>query len=120
VPRATSGINDLAPADYAAGRFVLERKIRRLRPRVVALVGITLAYALVRDASAPAARNVRRRRARNANRESAGRPLGIGPRNETLGGRPVFVLPNPSGRNANFTYAEMLAAFVALRRWLEA
>jgi hypothetical protein len=29
----------------------------------------------------------------------------------------VFVLPNPSGRNANFTYAEMLQAFVQLRRW---
>jgi hypothetical protein len=26
------------------------------------------------------------------------------------------VLPNPSGRNANFSYPEMLAAFRALRR----
>jgi TDG/mug DNA glycosylase family protein len=33
-----------------------------------------------------------------------------------LEGASVFVLPNPSGRNANFTYAEMLAAFRALRR----
>ena len=31
----------------------------------------------------------------------------------------VFVLPNPSGRNANFSYAEMLAAFRSLRRRLE-
>ena len=29
-------------------------------------------------------------------------------------GADVFVLPNPSGRNANFTYVEMLA-FVTLR-----
>jgi hypothetical protein len=28
------------------------------------------------------------------------------------------VLPNPSGRNANFTYAEMLAAFASLKRFL--
>jgi len=28
------------------------------------------------------------------------------------------VLPNPSGRNANFTYAEMLAAFRGLKRLL--
>jgi hypothetical protein len=28
----------------------------------------------------------------------------------------VFVLPNPSGRNANFSYEEMLTAFRALRR----
>jgi len=27
------------------------------------------------------------------------------------------VLPNPSGRNANFTYAEMLEAFVRLRNY---
>jgi G:T/U-mismatch repair DNA glycosylase len=26
----------------------------------------------------------------------------------------VFVLPNPSGRNANFSYAEMLKAYRAL------
>jgi G:T/U-mismatch repair DNA glycosylase len=28
------------------------------------------------------------------------------------------VLPNPSGRNANFSYQEMLAAFRGLRRFL--
>jgi hypothetical protein len=27
----------------------------------------------------------------------------------------VHVLPNPSGRNANFSYAEMLDAFARLR-----
>jgi G:T/U-mismatch repair DNA glycosylase len=32
----------------------------------------------------------------------------------------VFVLPNPSGRNAHFSYAEMLHAFRALRRQLRA
>jgi G:T/U-mismatch repair DNA glycosylase len=31
----------------------------------------------------------------------------------------MFVLPNPSGRNANYSYAEMLAAFTALRRMLD-
>ncbi len=36
-----------------------------------------------------------------------------------LHGARLFVLPNPSGRNANFTYAEMLNAFVELRRWTE-
>ncbi len=35
---------------------------------------------------------------------------------ETIHGARVFVLPNPSGRNANFSYAEMLAAFKGLRR----
>ena len=36
----------------------------------------------------------------------------------TLEGARVFVLPNPSGRNANFSYAEMLAAVQSLRRLL--
>jgi TDG/mug DNA glycosylase family protein len=34
----------------------------------------------------------------------------------TVHGARIFVLPNPSGRNAHFAYAEMLAAFRALRR----
>jgi double-stranded uracil-DNA glycosylase len=37
---------------------------------------------------------------------------------ERIGESTVFVLPNPSGRNANFSYAEMLAAFRALRNHL--
>jgi len=41
--------------------------------------------------------------------------LGLQP--EKIGHTAVFVLPNPSGRNANFTYAEMLAAFRALKRY---
>jgi double-stranded uracil-DNA glycosylase len=42
--------------------------------------------------------------------------LGLQP--ETFEGARVFVLPNPSGRNANFSYQEMLAAFKELRMWL--
>jgi hypothetical protein len=33
-------------------------------------------------------------------------------------GARIFVLPNPSGRNANFSYAEMLAAFRGLKESL--
>jgi len=43
----------------------------------------------------------------------------LGPQPERIGDTEVFVLPNPSGRNANFTYAEMLAAFRALRRTIK-
>jgi TDG/mug DNA glycosylase family protein len=43
-------------------------------------------------------------------------PLGL--QKERLGESAVFVLPNPSGRNANYSYAEMLAAFRALRRYV--
>jgi TDG/mug DNA glycosylase family protein len=44
-------------------------------------------------------------------------PVRLGPQPERVGRSEVFVLPNPSGRNANFSYAEMLAAFRALRRF---
>ena len=42
----------------------------------------------------------------------------LGLQREVVHGARVFVLPNPSGRNANFTYAEMLAAFSALKEEL--
>ena len=36
---------------------------------------------------------------------------GAGAQPERIGGATVFVLPNPSGRNANYSYKEMLAAY---------
>jgi TDG/mug DNA glycosylase family protein len=42
--------------------------------------------------------------------------LGLQP--ERIGASAVFVLPNPSGRNANYSYAEMLGAFRSLARYL--
>jgi G:T/U-mismatch repair DNA glycosylase len=40
----------------------------------------------------------------------------MGLQNEPLGETAVFVLPNPSGRNANYSYDEMLRAYRALAR----
>jgi TDG/mug DNA glycosylase family protein len=40
----------------------------------------------------------------------------LGPRPEGIGDSAVFVLPNPSGRNANYSYADMLRAFRQLKR----
>jgi TDG/mug DNA glycosylase family protein len=39
----------------------------------------------------------------------------MGLQEERFEGAQLFVLPNPSGRNANFSYEEMLAAFRGLR-----
>jgi double-stranded uracil-DNA glycosylase len=44
--------------------------------------------------------------------------LALGKQALSIHGAEIFVLPNPSGRNANFSYAEMLAAFKSLRRHL--
>src|SRR6185295_8410179 len=42
IARPSPGIDDLSPAEYVDGWRVLERKIGRYRPAVVALVGVTL------------------------------------------------------------------------------
>ena len=45
-------------------------------------------------------------------------PVALGLQREAFEGARVFVLPNPSGRNANFSYQEMLSAFRGLRESL--
>ena len=105
VARATPGIGDLRPAEYAAGWRALERKIRRYKPAVVALVGVTLYRALLPLID----------REHGAGR-MRGRRCHLGLQPVTMHGARVFVLPNPSGRNANFTYARDAAAFRQLSR----
>jgi double-stranded uracil-DNA glycosylase len=109
VPRATPGIGDLRPVEYAAGWRALDRKIRKHKPAVVALVGVTLYRAILPLVVSPAS--------------AAGRMaprMRLGAQGVTIHGARVFVLPNPSGRNANFSYREMLAAFRMLARYLSA
>jgi len=108
VRRPSPGIDVLRPEEYTAGWRALERKIRRYRPEIVALVGVTL-YRAILPLLEPAAEM---RSARKA------RPPGsvIGPQRLSIHGARVFVLPNPSGRNANFSYAEMLDAFRKLKQ----
>ena len=94
--RATPGIDTLLPAEYVIGRAKLRRKILRYRPAIVALVGVTVFRAMFP--------------------EHKGAVM-LGLQSETIGGAAVFVLPNPSGRNANFSYEEMLAAFRTLKAY---
>ena len=102
IARPSPGIDDLEPREYLDGWKALDRKIRRYRPALVAFVGVTLYRALLpimeRDAG------TRRLRARAA----------LGEQPYLVHGARVFVLPNPSGRNAHFSYAQMLASFRAL------
>ena len=98
IPRPTPGIETLRLDEYIAGARVLRRKVRRWQPPVVALVGVTLYRSLFPKAPRT--------------------PPATGLRAESFEGARVFVLPNPSGRNANYSYAEMLAAFTDLRAYL--
>ncbi len=112
IARPTPGINDLRPAEYVEGWRVLERKIGRFKPPVVALVGVTLYRAILpllpanedNDGLPPRRSNIA--------------PLTVGLQKARIGESRLFVLPNPSGRNANFSYAEMLDAFTQLARHL--
>ena len=96
IPRATPGIDTLRATEYAAGERTLRRKVRRWKPSIVAFVGVTL-YRVVFGV-----------------RASTRVTCGFQP--EPFEGARVFVLPNPSGRNANFSYAAMLKAYRALAR----
>jgi double-stranded uracil-DNA glycosylase len=111
VARPSPGIDDLTPAEYVEGWHILDRKIKQFRPRTVALVGVTL-YRVIQPLIAEDADKNTRARMRTI-------PLTTGLRAETIHGARIYVVPNPSGRNANFTYEEMLRAFRGLRRAAE-
>jgi double-stranded uracil-DNA glycosylase len=118
IARPSPGIDDLRPAEYVAGWSTLERKIRKYRPEIVAFVGVTLYRAilsLLRPKPTSALRATAGRRPTRATRVVDSL---IGFRPETIHGARVFVLPNPSGRNAHFSYAELLAAYKKLKRAL--
>jgi len=96
IERATPGVSDLGLEEFRAGRDTLLAKIARWQPQVVALVGVTVYRAV------------------------CGVPTGgvrLGWQEVRLHGARVFVLPNPSGRNAHHSLAAMQRCFRALGRW---
>ena len=97
VARATPGIDTLEKEEYVSGRARLRRKILRYRPQVIVTVGVTAFRAMF-----PGRRG----------------PVSLGLQPEQIGSSAVFVVPNPSGRNANYSYSEMLAAYVALAKYV--
>lgn len=95
VQRPSAGIDGLKPRDYAAGKKRLQAIAEQYRPRTVALLGVTIFRALF-----PECRTGQ---------------ISLGQQTQTLAGLPLFVLPNPSGRNAHYSYRTMLDAFCSLR-----
>ena len=93
VARATATAAELAREEFVAGARRLERKVKRYRPTWVAVVGI------------------------GAYRVAFGRPRAvIGPQAERLGPARLWLLPQPSGLNANHQLPELTAAFEELRK----
>jgi TDG/mug DNA glycosylase family protein len=94
VARAPAAADELTRDELRNGRRRLAAKVRRYRPRCVAVLGI------------------------GAFRTAFERPRAVaGLQVERLGGSAVWVLPNPSGLNANHQRADLARAFRALRRF---
>jgi len=96
VARATATAAELSGEELRAGRRRLERKVAQYRPRWVAVVGI------------------------GAYRTAFDRPkAAMGRQQERMRGSGLWVLPNPSGLNANHQLPDLRQAFRALRRTIE-
>lgn len=92
VARATARADELSDEEFREGGRLLTARVERLRPRWLAVVGIT-AY-------------------RTAFGE---RRAVIGPQERTIGGTRIWALPNPSGLNAHWTVESMAEEFGRLR-----
>ena len=92
VARATARADELTAEEYVEGGRLLTAKVERLRPRWLAVVGVTAYRAAFGD-----------------------RKAAVGPQEGTIGASRVWVLPNPSGLNAHWTAATMAEEFGRLR-----
>jgi TDG/mug DNA glycosylase family protein len=93
VHRATARADELTHDELREGGRRLEALVERVRPRVVALAGIT------------------------AYRVAFGRRQAtLGRQDETLAGAELWVVPNPSGLNAHETVASLAVAYAAAAR----
>jgi TDG/mug DNA glycosylase family protein len=93
VARATATAAELNREDFIKGGRRLSAKVRRYRPQVVAVLGV------------------------GAYRVAFARPKAvIGEQPEGIAEARVWVLPNPSGLNANYQLPDLVALFRELRR----
>jgi TDG/mug DNA glycosylase family protein len=93
VNRATATAEEVDAAEFVAGRKRLAAKIRKFRPKIVAFLGVG---AYCHGFGLKSAR--------------------IGRQPERFEGAEVWVLPNPSGLNANYQLPELVKLFGALRK----
>jgi double-stranded uracil-DNA glycosylase len=94
--RATRAADELTLEELRAGAAELERTVRHFRPRLVAILGVT-AYRL-----------------------AFSRPDGtMGLQPDEVGGRPVWVLPNPSGLNAHYKPADFTRLYAEARAYAD-
>src|SRR5205085_8963651 len=96
VPHATASASELTKDDYIDGGRALAAKVKRYRPRVVAILGV------------------------GAYRHAFAKPKAqIGEQRDRIHDARVWVLPNPSGLNANYQLPELVKIFRELRKAVE-
>ena len=96
VARATARAEELTTEELHEGGRALRAKVAGLRPRWLAVVGVT------------------------AYRTAFGHPdAAVGPQEQTVAGTGVWVLPNPSGLNAHWNTPKLTEAFRDLRLHVE-
>jgi double-stranded uracil-DNA glycosylase len=92
VNRASAAADELSAEEFAAGGKRLRAKVRRYRPRYLAVLGV------------------------GAFRVAFDRPKAVlGLQDELIGETKVWVLPNPSGLNAHYRSRDLAALFATLR-----
>jgi TDG/mug DNA glycosylase family protein len=92
VMRTTATAAELGDDEFRAGRKALTRKIRKYSPRWVAILGL------------------------GAYRTGFDRPEAtVGRQVEMIGSSGIWVLPNPSGLNANYQLPKLIEMFDELR-----
>ncbi|MGW0562563.1 G/U mismatch-specific DNA glycosylase [Streptomyces sp. NPDC003016] len=92
VARASARADEISDEEFREGGRLLTAKVELLRPKWLAVVGIT-AY-------------------RTAFGEKKAM---IGPQERTIGGTRIWALPNPSGLNAHWTARTMAEEYAGLR-----
>ncbi|MGW4076511.1 G/U mismatch-specific DNA glycosylase [Streptomyces asiaticus] len=97
VARASARADELSDEEYREGGRILEEKVLRLRPRWLAVAGVTAYRVAFGDKKAK-----------------------IGPQPRTIGETRIWALPNPSGLNAHWTLPAMAEEYGRLRAAAEA
>jgi TDG/mug DNA glycosylase family protein len=92
--RATRAAAELSDRELRDGAAELEALVARIQPRLVAMLGVT-AYRTAFDR----------------------RTATWGLQEETIAGRPVWILPNPSGLNAHFKPADFARLYAEAREY---
>ncbi|WP_052230620.1 mismatch-specific DNA-glycosylase [Streptomyces sp. CT34] len=92
VPRATARADELSAEEYREGGRLLAEKLARLRPRWLAVAGVT-AYRVAFD----------------------DKHARVGPQERTLGATRLRALPNPCGLNAHWAATTMAEEHGRLR-----